>query len=153
MVQVALLDPEIPQNTGNIVRLCAACGAGLHLVGRLGYTLDDAKLKRAGLDYWRSVVVGVHRDLESLASAVPPERWLLFSKKGKTRYDLVSYEDDHLLFFGPESTGFSEQLLELHQERSVHIPISDRVRSLNLAAAVHVAVYEGLRQRNFQNFA
>jgi tRNA (cytidine/uridine-2'-O-)-methyltransferase len=153
MFQVALLDPEIPQNTGNIVRLCAACGAGLHLVGKLGYTLDDAKLKRAGLDYWRSVVVGVHRDLASLAEAVPADRWLLFSKKGKTRYDLIGYEDDHLLLFGPESVGLSEALLETHQDQTVFIPISAQVRSLNLAAAVHVAVYEGLRQKNFQNFA
>jgi tRNA (cytidine/uridine-2'-O-)-methyltransferase len=153
MFQVALLDPEIPQNTGNIVRLCAACGAGLHLVGKLGYTLDDAKLKRAGLDYWRSVVVGVHRDLESLAAAVPTDRWLLYSKKGKTRYDLITYDDDHLLLFGPESAGFSDQLLEAHRDRTVFIPISDRVGSLNLAAAVHVAVYEGLRQKNFLNFA
>jgi tRNA (cytidine/uridine-2'-O-)-methyltransferase len=153
MLNIALVDPEIPQNTGNVVRLCAACGASLHLVGKLGFDLDDAKLKRAGLDYWRSVIVGVHSDLESLARALPESRWLLFSKRGKVRYDNISYQKGDLLVFGSESKGLPRSLLQEHEESLVYIPISSEVRSLNLAATVHVAVYEAWRQKDFKNFA
>ena len=153
MFHVVLVEPEIPQNTGSVIRMCAATGARLHLVGRLGFTLDDARLRRAGLDYWRSVVVGLYPDMEALAARIDPARWYLFRKRGSKRYDRVAYRDGDALIFGSESVGLSTSLCGDHAERTVFLPILENVRSINLSAAVHVAIYEANRQENFNIFA
>jgi len=153
MFHVVLVEPEIPQNTGSVIRMCAATGAQLHLVGRLGFTLDDARLRRAGLDYWRSVVVGIYPDMEALAERIDPSRWYLFSKRGDLRYDQVEYSEGDALIFGSESTGLSASLREAYADRAVFLPILGNVRSINLSAAVHIAIYEAHRQKNFKNFA
>jgi tRNA (cytidine/uridine-2'-O-)-methyltransferase len=152
MVEIVMVDPEIPQNTGSVVRLCAAVGARLHLVGNLAFSLDDAKLRRAGLDYWRSVVVGVYPDLESLAEALPDRRWFYLSKKGSVRYDKVDFREGDVLVFGSESTGLPQNVLDENESSSLFVPISSNVRSLNLSAAVHIVVYEANRQNGFKNW-
>ncbi len=153
MFHVVLVEPEIPQNTGSVIRMCAATGAQLHLVGRLGFTLDDARLRRAGLDYWRSVVVGIYPDMEALAERIDPSRWYLFTKRGSRRYDRVEYQEGDALIFGSESTGLSASLREGYADRAVFLPILKNVRSINLSAAVHVVIFEAHRQKNFKNFA
>lgn len=153
MIDIVLVDPEIPQNTGSVVRLCAAVGARLHLVGRIAFSLDDAKLKRAGLDYWRSVVVGIYPTLADLEHVLPGRRWFFLSKKGETRYDLVDFQPNDVLVFGSESRGLPESLLSEKKGSTVFIPTTGNVRSLNLSSAVHVVVYEALRQQGFIDFA
>ncbi|MBM4372952.1 MAG: tRNA (cytidine(34)-2'-O)-methyltransferase [Deltaproteobacteria bacterium] len=153
MFHVVLVEPEIPQNTGSIIRMCAATGCHLHLVGRLGFSLDDRHLRRAGLDYWRSVVVGVYPDLEALSARVDPTRWHLFSRRGSRRYDTVAFQDGDALVFGSESTGLPPGLLDSRPDRTVFLPVLGAVRSVNLSAAVHVAIYEAHRQKNFELFA
>ena len=153
MFHVVLVEPEIPQNTGSVIRMCAATGAQLHLVGKLGFTLDDARLRRAGLDYWRSVVEGIYPDMEALAERIDPARWYLFTKRGELRYDRVEYEEGDALIFGSESTGLSASLREGYAGQTVFLPILEKVRSINLSAVVHIAIYEAHRQKNFRIFA
>jgi len=130
--------------------MCAACGAGLHLVGKLGFSLDDRYLKRAGLDYWQDVCMGVHRDFPSFLRDVGHGRpMFLLSKKARRLYTSPEYGGDEVLVFGPESDGLPESLLAEHEDRTLRIPIRDGVRSLNLAAAVHVVVFHILAQRGF----
>jgi len=146
-LQVVLVSPEIPPNTGNIARLCAATGTRLHLVEPLGFPIDDAKLRRAGLDYWDSVVMAVHPSFDAFIEKTRPNRFFLFSTAGATSYTTIRFEPGDALVFGSETRGLPDSLLRAHTDRVVGIPIrTDHVRSLNLSSAVAVAVYEALRQ-------
>ncbi len=149
-LHVALFQPEIPPNTGNIIRVCANTGAQLHLIHPLGFALDDARLRRAGLDYHEWASVQQHASLEALRLALPKARLIAFSTKGKTRYDQITYASGDVLLFGPETAGLPAEVLEsLPDNQRAIIPMRPGVRSLNLSNAVAVAVYEALRQQGF----
>jgi len=149
VLHIVLWEPEIPPNTGNVARLCAATATRLHLVGRLGFRLDDRRLRRAGLDYWSAVDLAVHADWEEfLAQAQPSQVWLV-STKAKQNYTTCRFQDGDCLLFGSESKGLPASFHERYRDMSITIPmISDNVRSLNLATAVSVVLYEALRQVN-----
>jgi tRNA (cytidine/uridine-2'-O-)-methyltransferase len=147
MLSVALVEPEIPQNTGNIARLCAATRTPLHIIGVTGFRMDDRAVRRAGLDYWQEVSIVRHRDLDELRAAQPRARLIYFSTKGERSLWDHKFEPDDCLVFGPETRGLPEALLKENWERCVTIPMLNRnVRSLNLANAVSIALYEALRQ-------
>jgi tRNA (cytidine/uridine-2'-O-)-methyltransferase len=146
-VQVALVEPEIPPNTGNIARLCAATGSPLHLIGTLGFRLDDRSLKRAGLDYWDAVTLHRHAGWKAFLETAKPTRLHFFSARGKRLYTDVRYAPGDVLVFGSESRGLPEEILTGHRDELLAIPVrSEGVRSLNLATAVGIALYEALRQ-------
>ena len=147
MITVALIEPEIPQNTGNIARLCAATRTPLHIVGAAGFRLDDRAVRRAGLDYWPEVSLHRHHDLPALHQALPEARCLYFSTKAERPYFDWTFATDDCLVFGPETRGLPEKLLRENWERCLTIPMLNRkVRSLNLANSVAIALYEALRQ-------
>jgi tRNA (cytidine/uridine-2'-O-)-methyltransferase len=149
MLQVALLEPEIPPNTGNIARLCAAIGAPLHLVGRLGFRIDDKAVKRAGLDYWQHVQIVQHAHLSELEERLKQEGANLhcLSARATKRYTQIPYRTGDCLLFGAESRGLPPEVLERYAEHCYAIPIfTGNVRSLNLSTSVGIVVYEGLRQ-------
>ena len=150
MFHIVLVEPEIPQNAGNIARTCAATGCVLHLVRPLGFELDDRYLKRAGLDYWSSVEVHVHENTEALFSYLRSSRFFFYTTKSRRVYTEADYRDGDALVFGRESKGLPEELLVAHPDACVRIPMSGESRSLNLSNAVAVAVYEGLRQNAFR---
>lgn len=145
-LHLVLVSPEIPGNTGNIGRLCAGADVWLHLVEPLGFELDNRYLKRAGLDYWSHVRLCVHPSFSAIEEIFPRERLHLFSKKTTRRYTEVRWRPGSVLVFGCETKGLSDEILERHDERLYRIPISDKVRSLNLSNACAVALYEALRQ-------
>jgi len=145
-MRVVLVEPEIPPNTGNIARLCAATHTPLHLVGRLGFRLDDKHLRRAGLDYWKHVTLKRHTSLERLWASDPSGRFFYVSKKVKRPYTAVQYRPDDYLVFGNETGGLPEKVLLDHPETGITIPMFGPVRSLNLATAVAIVLYEALRQ-------
>jgi tRNA (cytidine/uridine-2'-O-)-methyltransferase len=147
MLHVALWEPEIPPNTGNVARLCAATGASLHLIGRLGFRLDDRSLRRAGLDYWGDLHVRRHATLADFEAAYGQQRIFCFSARATIPYTAVRYEPYDFLLFGGESHGLPDTVLERHAGRALRIPMpAGKVRSLNLATAVGIALYEALRQ-------
>lgn len=149
-MHVVLFQPEIPPNTGNVIRLCANTGAALHLVRPLGFELDDAKLRRAGLDYHEYARVSVHADLDEFIAAVAPTRLLAVSTRGRTRYDSVSYQDGDALLFGPETRGLPQEIIDgLPEEQRLRLPMRPGNRSLNLSNAVAVIVFEAWRQLGF----
>ncbi len=153
-LNVVLVHPEIPPNTGNIARLCAATGSRLHLVEPLGFLIDDAQLRRAGLDYWDAVQVQVHPSWTACLETLRPERLFLFSTGSSRRYDQVDYRPGDTLVFGCETKGLPDELLARHAPAVLGIPIrTDHVRSLNLSSAVAVVVYEALRQIDAQSSA
>lgn len=144
---IVLIEPEIPPNTGNIGRLCAATGTHLHLVGKLGFSLDDKHLKRAGLDYWPEVKLHRWDSLEQLRQAYPDRRFWFTSKKARQTHVSVQFTAGDFLVFGKETLGLSEDLLDLEKEHALRIPIfSPAVRSLNLANSAAIILYEALRQ-------
>jgi tRNA (cytidine/uridine-2'-O-)-methyltransferase len=146
ILHVALYRPEIHPNTGNIARLCAANGIPLHLVGTIGFRIDDRAVRRAGLDYWPHVDLRREKDLEELRSALP-SRIFYFSTRATRAYTEVEYGQGDCLVFGPESRGLPESVISENQEHALRIPmLSGQVRSLNLATAASIAVYEALRQ-------
>ena len=148
-LRVVLVEPQIPPNTGNVARLCAATGTLLHLIEPMGFRISDAKLKRAGLDYWDSVVMAVHPSFDDFIRLVAPPRFFLFTTRASRSYSSVYYQPGDTLVFGSETHGLPDSLLELHPDQVVGIPIrTDHVRSLNLSSAVAIAVYEALRQLN-----
>ena len=147
-VNIVLVEPQIPQNTGNIARTCAATGARLHLVGPLGFSIDDRKLKRAGLDYWSLLDITVYGDIKEFFEKNPGE-YYMFSTKAQNRYSDVRFPDRCYLIFGREDAGLREELLLKHRERCLRIPMLEEARSLNLSNSVAIAVYEVLRQWNF----
>jgi tRNA (cytidine/uridine-2'-O-)-methyltransferase len=154
MLHIALWEPEIPPNTGNIARLCAATGATLHLIGRLGFRLDARSLRRAGLDYWHAVDLRRHDSLEAFetawgASGDTEQRGRLFcySARATVPYTRVGYRAGDCLLFGGETRGLPTEVKERHAERTLFIPMpAGKVRSLNLATAVGIVLYEALRQ-------
>ncbi len=147
MLHVALWEPEIPPNTGNVARLCAATGTVLHLVGRLGFRLDDRRLRRAGLDYWPHVTVRQHATAEAFEAAVAGSRIIPLSSKTERPYTRMQYRDGDCLLFGSESKGLPASVLTRHAAHAVTIPMpAGHVRSLNLATAVGIVLYEALRQ-------
>lgn len=151
MLNVVLYQPEIPPNTGNIIRLCANSGARLHLVGPLGFVLDDARLKRAGLDYHELATVLSYPDWKSYLEQNPGTRLWAFSTRGKRRYCDVAYRADDTLLFGPETRGLPQSLLDsLDSEHTLRLPMTVNSRSLNLSNTVAVAVYEAQRQLDFK---
>lgn len=143
-LHVALVEPEIPPNTGNIARLCAATGTALHLVEPLGFSLDDRELKRAGLDYWDSVDLWVHPGWREFREVISRERCLYFSTRGQRSHWDAPYRDRSCLVFGSESDGLPARILEKYPDRVYRIPMSGPVRSLNLATAVGIVLYEAM---------
>ena len=150
MFHVVLVEPEIPQNAGNIARTCAATGCVLHLVKPLGFEISDRYLKRAGLDYWDLVEVKVHENWEETLKSLGGAKLHLFTTKARTVYSEAHYGEGDALVFGKETKGLPEELLVSRPEDCVRIPMLAERRSLNLSNAVAVAVYEGLRQNGFQ---
>jgi tRNA (cytidine/uridine-2'-O-)-methyltransferase len=147
MIRVALVEPEIPPNTGNIARLCAATRVPLHIVGATGFRLDDRAVRRAGLDYWPEVTLQRHSDLPSLYDQLPSARFLYLTTKAERSYSDWVFEDDDCLIFGRETGGLPENVLRENWDNCLTIPILNRkVRSLNLAVSVGIVVYEALRQ-------
>lgn len=150
MLNVALVEPEIPPNTGNIARLCAATFTNLHIVGVPGFRLDDKAVKRAGLDYWDEVRLFRHRDLDALYQALPNSRFLYFTTKTQKTYFECDFADNDCLVFGRETRGLPEDLLKANWEQCLTIPMpNENIRSLNLANSVGIVLYEALRQCKF----
>ena len=145
-LHVVLVEPEIPPNTGNIARLCAATSSTLHLVGRLGFRIDEKAVRRAGLDYWHLVDVRQHLDLAHFRAALPNARWFLLSATSEQSYLDARFQAGDALIFGRESVGLPTDLLEAHRDAVYGIPTLGAVRSLNLANAASIVVYEALRQ-------
>lgn len=150
-MNIVLFNPEIPQNTGNIARTCAATGAMLHLIKPLGFSLDDRYLKRAGLDYWRLMRYDVYEDFEQLLTRYPNARFHFLSTKAPRSYTEVEYQEDDFLVFGCETKGLPESLLGKVYDRCVRIPMLPDARSLNLSNSVAIVCYEALRQLGFPN--
>ena len=148
-IHIVLHEPEIPQNTGNIARTCAATGASLHLIRPMGFTVDDKKLKRAGLDYWDKLDITYYDGLEDFYGRHPNAEVYYFSTKAQHKHTDVCYPDEVFLMFGKESAGLPEELLLHHASHTVRIPMRDTLRSLNLSNAAAIAVYEVLRQQDF----
>ena len=147
MLHVVLVEPEIPQNTGNIARLCAATNTTLHIVGATGFRMDERAVKRAGLDYWPEVEIARHRDLNELQRSMVDARLVYFTTKAKLPYFEWTFEANDCLVFGRETRGLPEDLLRSNWENCVTIPmLNPKVRSLNLANAVSIVLYEALRQ-------
>jgi tRNA (cytidine/uridine-2'-O-)-methyltransferase len=144
---VALYEPEIPPNTGNIARLCAATLTPLHIVGVTGFRMDDRTLKRSGLDYWDEIELYRHTTIDDLYQTLRGSRFLYFSTKGEHMYTDWSYQDGDCLIFGPETRGLPADILHDNRDRCLTIPMPNpRVRSLNLATSVGIVLYEALRQ-------
>ncbi len=151
MLHIVLYQPEIPPNTGNIMRLCANTGARLHLIEPLGFALDDKQLRRAGLDYRELASVATYPDIEDFIADVGPGRLLAFSTKADKLYTGVDYQDGDALLFGPETRGLPRELLQrLPQDQRLRLPMLPGNRSINLSNAVAVVVYEAWRQLGFR---
>lgn len=149
-INIVLHEPEIPQNTGNISRTCAATGASLHLIEPLGFEITDARLKRAGLDYWQYLDLHYYKNLEDFYKKNPDGAFYYFTTKAPRAYTEIEYPDNVYLIFGKETKGLPEPLLEKNLERCVRIPMLENLRSLNLSNSAAIAVYEVLRQKNFE---
>lgn len=150
MFDIVLFQPEIPPNTGNVIRLCANTGCRLHLIEPLGFELDDAKLRRAGLDYHEFARVRVHADLPAFMRDVTPPRLYAFSTRGTVRHDAPRYSSGDALLFGPETRGLPADVLSaLPDAQRIRLPLVPGNRSLNLSNAVAVAVFEAWRQHDF----
>ena len=148
-VNIVLLEPEIPQNTGNIARTCAATGSALHLIRPLGFEIDDRKLKRAGLDYWDKLDIFFYDGIEDFRKKNPEAEVFYFSAKARTVYTDVIYPENVFLMFGNESCGLPEAMIAANPERSIRIPMRGGLRSLNLSNSAAIAVYEVFRQHGF----
>ena len=151
MINIVLVEPEIPQNTGNIIRTCAATDSILHIVKPIGFDLSDKHLKRAGLDYWSYADFRFYENWEELEQKFPNATFYFFSTKGKRVYTEPKYKNGDFLVFGKETRGLPEPLLEKHYDTTVRLPMKDKLRSLNLSNTVAVAVYEALRQQDFND--
>lgn len=149
MFNIVLVEPEIPQNAGNIARTCAATGTVLHMVRPFGFEISDKYLKRAGLDYWHLVDIHYYDSFEEVQKANPDARFFYFTTKGRHRHSDVEFKDGDFLVFGKETKGLPEELLLQHENECLRIPMFSEARSLNLSNSVAIAVYEALRQTNY----
>ncbi len=149
MINIVLLEPEIPANTGNIGRTCVATGSKLHLIKPLGFRLEEKELKRAGLDYWKDLDVTVYENFKDFLQKNPEAILFMATTKARKLYTEVEYPDNAYLMFGKESAGIPEEILLQYQETSVRIPMKEEIRSLNLSNSVAVLLYEALRQHEF----
>lgn len=148
-LNIVLVEPEIPQNTGNIARTCAATGARLHIVKPMGFTIDDKKLKRAGLDYWYLLDLTYYENLDDFFHKNKDGKFFFFTTKARKTHSDVNYPDKAYLVFGKETKGLPEELLLKHPDDCVRIPMIDDARSLNLSNSVAIGVYEALRQQGY----
>ncbi len=148
IINIVMVEPEIPQNTGNVARTCAATGARLHLVGPMGFKIDDKKLKRAGLDYWQYLDISYYENLDEFFEKNKGD-FYFFTTKGRTIHSDMNYSDNCYLFFGKETKGLPEELLLKYPDKALRIPMGSGIRSLNLSNSVAIAVYEVLRQWNY----
>lgn len=148
-LNIVLVEPEIPQNTGNIARTCAATGARLHIVKPMGFTIDDKKLKRAGLDYWYLLDLTYYENLDDFFEKNKDGNFFFFTTKALNTHSDVTYTDKSYLIFGKETKGLPEELLLAHRDECVRIPMIDDARSLNLSNAVAIGTYEALRQLGY----
>ena len=148
-LNIVLVEPEIPQNTGNIARTCAATGARLHIIKPMGFAVDDKKLKRAGLDYWYLLDITYYENLDDFFAKNAGGKFFYFTTKGRKPHSDVQYPDGAYLVFGKETKGLPEDLIYQNPDRAVRIPMRDHLRCLNLSNSVAVAVYEVLRQHGF----
>lgn len=149
MINIVLHQPEIPQNTGNIGRTCAAVGAPLHLIEPLGFSLSEKQLKRAGMDYWEKLEVHRYVNFAGFEAEHPGVRVWMATTKAHAVYSDVSFGPDDYIMFGKESAGIPEEILVEHEESCIRIPMLDQIRSLNLSNAVSIVLYEALRQNGF----
>ncbi len=149
MLNIVLVEPEIPQNCGNIARTCAATGARLHLIRPLGFDISDKAVKRAGLDYWHLVDVQDYENLEDFFARNDVKQMWCLSTKAPRCYTEVTFDDECYLFFGKETKGLPEDFLEAHRESCIRLPMRSQARSLNLSNSVAITVYEALRQQDF----
>ncbi len=147
---IVLLEPEIPANTGNIGRTCAATGTSLHLIEPLGFSLSEKALKRAGMDYWASLDVTVYKDFEDFLEENPGAKLYMATTKGRRVYSDVEFEEDAYLMFGKESGGIPEEILVKYPEAAMRIPMLGDTRSLNLSNSTAIVLYEALRQHGFK---
>lgn len=150
MLNIVLLEPEIPANTGNIGRTCAAAGARLHLIEPLGFSLSEKALKRAGMDYWKDLDVTTYIDYSDFLSKNPGAKIYMATTKARKIYTEVSYEPDSYIMFGKESAGIPEEILVRNKENCVRIPMMGDIRSLNLGNSAAIVLYEALRQNGFK---
>ena len=150
-MNIVLLEPEMPANTGNIGRTCVACGAVLHLIEPLGFRLNEKMIKRAGLDYWDKLDVTVYDDFNDFCERNPGAKIYMATTKAHKTYTEVSYEPDCYIMFGKESAGIPEEILVDHEDTCVRIPMIGDIRSLNLSNSVAIVLYEALRQNNFDH--
>ena len=148
-LNIVLVEPQIPQNTGNVARTCAATGARLHLVGPMAFDIDDSKLKRAGLDYWHLLDISYYNDIDEFFDIARPNEAYYFTTKAPGIYTEPKYKDDVYILFGSETKGLDEALLYKNPERCVRIPMVDGARSMNLSNTVAIGVFEVLRQWGF----
>jgi len=153
ILHIVLIEPEIPGNTGNIARLCAATGIELHLVKPLGFSTDDKYLKRAGLDYWHLVKVHYHENFDEVLAMYHGHNFYYLSTKAPRAHTEVAYTNDDMLVFGKESAGIPEEILNANWESTVRIPMIAEARSLNLSNSVAIVAYEAMRQMNYANLA
>ena len=150
-LNIVLLEPETPSNTGNIGRTCVAAGARLHLIEPLGFRLNEKSIRRAGMDYWEHLNVTRYIDYQDFLEKNPGARIYMATTKARRLYTDVKYEDDCYIMFGKESAGIPEEILLQNQERAVRIPMLSDIRSLNLANSVAIVLYEALRQHGFDH--
>jgi len=148
---IVLVEPEIPQNTGNIARTCAATGTRLHIVKPMGFEVDDKKLKRAGLDYWHFLNIAYYENLDDFFEKNKDGRFFYLSSKAPVSYTDVSYREGDFLLFGKETKGLPEKILVDHPERAVRIPMISSARCLNLSNSAAIVIYEALRQTEFKS--
>ncbi len=149
MLNIVLLEPEIPANTGNIGRTCVASGTRLHLIEPLGFSLSEKALKRAGMDYWKDLDVTTYIDYQDFLDKNQGAKIYMATTKAQKLYTEVSYEDDCYIMFGKESAGIPEEILVQNQENCIRIPMMEKIRSLNLGNSVAIVLYEALRQNGF----
>ena len=150
MLNIVLLEPEIPANTGNIGRTCVAAGARLHLIEPLGFRLDEKQIKRAGLDYWDKLDVTIYANFTEFLEKNPGAKLYMATTKARHVYSEVTYEEDAYIMFGKESAGIPEEILLDYKDTTIRIPMIGEIRSLNLSNSVAIVLYEALRQHNFE---
>lgn len=151
MLNIVLHEPEMPANTGNIGRTCVATGARLHLIGPMGFIINDKTLKRAGLDYWDKLDVTIYDDYDDFLRRNPGAKIYMATTKAHKTYTEVKYEEDAYIMFGKESAGIPEELLVDNEDNCIRIPMIGKIRSLNLSNSVAIVLYEALRQQGFSD--